>query len=91
MGIGSFPGVKRPERGADHPPPSSAPRSRESRAIPLPPLWAVESVTGYLYLYMFRALLAHLQEALHKQQLVYILIFRRCWINKNWRLLKMSK
>jgi hypothetical protein len=24
MGTGSFPGVKRPERGADHPPPSSA-------------------------------------------------------------------
>jgi hypothetical protein len=31
MGIGSFPGVKRPGRGADHPPPSSA----EDRAIPL--------------------------------------------------------
>jgi hypothetical protein len=24
MGIGSFPGAKRPERGVDHPPPSSA-------------------------------------------------------------------
>jgi hypothetical protein len=24
MGTGSFPGVKRPGRGADHPPPSSA-------------------------------------------------------------------
>ena len=24
MGTGSFPGVKRPERGVDHPPPSSA-------------------------------------------------------------------
>jgi hypothetical protein len=29
MGTGSFPGVKRPERGADHPPPSSAKVKRE--------------------------------------------------------------
>jgi hypothetical protein len=36
MGTGSFPGVKRPRRGADHPP-LLAPRSRKSRAIPLPP------------------------------------------------------
>ena len=27
MGTWSFPGVKRPGRGADHPPPSSVPRS----------------------------------------------------------------
>ena len=27
MGTGSFPGVKRPGRGADHPPPSSVPKS----------------------------------------------------------------
>ena len=27
MGTGSFPGVKRPGRGADHPPPFSVPRS----------------------------------------------------------------
>jgi hypothetical protein len=32
-----FPGVKRPGRGADHPP-VLAPRSRKSRAIPLPTL-----------------------------------------------------
>jgi hypothetical protein len=50
MGTGSFPGVKRPVRGADHPP-LLAQRSRECRAIPLP-LCAFESVTGYLYLYM---------------------------------------
>jgi hypothetical protein len=36
MGTGSFPGVKRPGRGADHPP-LLAPRSRKCRAIPLPP------------------------------------------------------
>jgi hypothetical protein len=33
MGTGYFPGVKRPGRGADHPPPP--------RAIPLLPLWAL--------------------------------------------------
>jgi hypothetical protein len=49
MGTGSFPGVKRPGRGADHPP-LLAVRSRKSRAIPLLPLWAFGSVTGYLYL-----------------------------------------
>jgi hypothetical protein len=36
MGTGSFPGAKRPGRGADQPP-LLAPRSRKSRAIPLPP------------------------------------------------------
>jgi hypothetical protein len=49
---GSFPGVKRPGRGADHPP-VLAPRSRKSRAIPLTPPWAFGSVTGYLYLYLY--------------------------------------
>jgi hypothetical protein len=38
MGTGSFPGAKRPGRGADHPP-ILAPRSRMSRAIPLLPLY----------------------------------------------------
>jgi hypothetical protein len=37
MGTRSFPGAKRPGRGADHPPPSSVPRSGKSRAIPLLP------------------------------------------------------
>jgi hypothetical protein len=35
----SFPGVKPPGRGFYHPTPSSA-EVKESRAIPLPPLWA---------------------------------------------------
>jgi hypothetical protein len=35
MGTGSFPGVKRPGRGANHPP-LLAPRSGKSRALPLP-------------------------------------------------------
>jgi hypothetical protein len=39
MGTGSFPGVKRPGCGADHPP-LLVSRSRKSRAIPLLPLCA---------------------------------------------------
>jgi hypothetical protein len=52
MGTGSFPGVKRPGRGADHPP-LLAPRLRMNRAIPLLPLWALG---GLLYgdLYLFK-------------------------------------
>src|SRR5215510_7592664 len=42
MGTRSFPEVKRPGRGADHPP-LLAPRSRKSRAyLYPPPLWAFE-------------------------------------------------
>jgi len=40
MGTGSFPGVKQPRRGVDCPPPTSAEVKRNSRAIPLLPLWA---------------------------------------------------
>jgi hypothetical protein len=36
MGTESFPGLKQPGRGADHPP-LLVPSSRMSRAIPLPP------------------------------------------------------
>jgi hypothetical protein len=54
MGTGSFPGVKRPGRGADHPL-LLAPRSGKSRAIPLPPLWAFGPVTGYLYSFLLEA------------------------------------
>jgi hypothetical protein len=40
IGTRSFPGLKRPGRGADHPH-LLAPRSRMSRTIPLLPLWAL--------------------------------------------------
>ena len=39
MGTRSFLGVKRPGRGVDHPPPSSAEVLRKSRAISLLPIW----------------------------------------------------
>ena len=51
MGTGSFPGVKRPERGVDQPPPSGAKVKKKSRAIHLRPLWAfVACSKGKLYL-----------------------------------------
>jgi hypothetical protein len=49
MGTGSFPGVKRPGRGAYHPPPPSAAVKREY-SYTSTPLWAFGSVTGQLYL-----------------------------------------
>jgi hypothetical protein len=52
---GFFPGVKRPGRGADHPP-LLAPRSWKSRAKPLPRIWAFGSVTEYLYVDLKRML-----------------------------------
>jgi hypothetical protein len=38
MGTGSFPGVKQPGRGADHPPPSSAEVKKEYSYTSTPPL-----------------------------------------------------
>jgi fatty acid desaturase len=48
MGTGSFPGVKRPGRGADHPF-LLAPRSRMSRTIPLLPFWALRGLYGVTF------------------------------------------
>jgi hypothetical protein len=54
-GTGSFPGVKRPGRGTDHPPPTSA--SRMGRAIPLFPLYDFgDLLYGDLYLMQLRNL-----------------------------------
>jgi len=40
MGTGSFPGVKPPGRGIDHPPPSSAEvKERVERYLYPPPIW----------------------------------------------------
>jgi hypothetical protein len=44
LGTGSFPGVERPGRGADHPPPSSAEVGNEysyTSTTPLGPWWPV--------------------------------------------------
>jgi len=40
MGTGSFPGVKRPGRGVDHPHPSSDEVKERIELLPLLPLWA---------------------------------------------------
>jgi hypothetical protein len=44
MGTGVFPGVKRPGRGADHPPPPSA-EVENTSTPPLDPGWPVVGVT----------------------------------------------
>jgi len=61
MGTGSLPGLKRPGRGVDHPPSSSAEVKRKSGATPLLPLWAVvacsrATFTFYFYLYRYKQL-----------------------------------
>jgi hypothetical protein len=50
VGTGSFPGVKRPGRGADHPPPSSAEVKKEYSYTSTQPLGQVRPVMGLLYL-----------------------------------------
>ena len=54
MGTGSFPGVKRPGSGADHPPPSKR-RGHERVGLylysPSGPSWPVVGVTFNLYMY----------------------------------------
>ena len=45
MGTGSFPGVKRPGPGADHPPTSKC-RGHERVWLPLLPLWAFMACYG---------------------------------------------
>jgi hypothetical protein len=49
MGTISFPGVKRPGRGVDHPPPSSD-EVKETVELYLNPLWAFVACDFYLYL-----------------------------------------
>jgi hypothetical protein len=51
-----FPGGKAVGAWCWPPTPLLAPRSRKSRAIPQPPLWAFGSVTGYFYLCSFVSL-----------------------------------
>src|SRR5215510_3117456 len=48
MGTGSFPGVKRPGRGADHPPPSSAEVTKRYSYTSFYPLGQFRPVTGII-------------------------------------------
>jgi hypothetical protein len=47
MGTGSFPGIKRPGRGADHPPPSSVEVENEWSYTSKPPLGTSSPVIGW--------------------------------------------
>jgi hypothetical protein len=53
MGTGSFPGVKRPGRGADHPSPPSAEVTNEWSYTSTPPLGLRGVLQGELYFYDF--------------------------------------
>jgi len=59
MGTGSFPGVKRPGRGADHPP-HLAPRLKKGRTVTLLPLWVFVACSRvnfnciHIYIYTYR-------------------------------------
>jgi len=54
MGTGSFPGVKRPERDVDHPPPSSAGvKERVELYLYPPPLWAFEACSRGNFTFIF--------------------------------------
>jgi len=50
MGTESFPGVKQPGRGADHPPPSSAEVKERVELYLSPPLGLCGRFQGELYL-----------------------------------------
>jgi hypothetical protein len=54
MGTGSFPGVKRPARGVDHPPTSSVGVKKKSRVIPLLPSGLRGLLYDDLFLYEFK-------------------------------------
>jgi hypothetical protein len=54
MGAGSFPGVKRPGRGADHPSPCSAEVTKGYSYTSIHPLGQFRPVTGLLYLYLYQ-------------------------------------
>ena len=61
MGTGSFPGVKRPGRGADHPPPSKCRGHERVELYLYSPLWAFMACYRenlYLYIYLYSPLLA---------------------------------
>jgi len=52
MGTGSFPWVKRPGRGVDHPP-HMTPRLKNDSAIPLLPLWAFVAFSRESFTFTF--------------------------------------
>jgi len=53
MGTGSFPGVKRPGRGVDHPPQIAPRLKKEYSYISTPPLGLRGLFKGEFYLYLY--------------------------------------
>ena len=52
MGTRSFPGVKRPERGVDHPP-HLAPRLKKEYSYAYTPLWAFVAYSRVNFVFTF--------------------------------------
>jgi hypothetical protein len=73
MGTGSFPEVKRPGRGVDHPPLSSAEVKKESRAIPLLLLWAFMACSRVNFTFTFIVQRVGLKEHL-RLRYFYVLV-----------------
>jgi hypothetical protein len=48
----SFPGVKWPERGVDHLPPSSAKVKERIQAVPLLPFWVTMASSGVKFIFL---------------------------------------
>ena len=59
VGTGSFPAVKWPERGVDHPPPYSAEVKKKSKSIPLLPLRAFVSCSRVDFTFYFGSTLSY--------------------------------
>jgi len=53
MGVGSFPGLKRPGRDVDHPPPSSAEVKERVELYLYSPLWAFVACSGVNFTFTF--------------------------------------
>jgi hypothetical protein len=79
MGTGSFPGIKRPGRGVDHPPPSSAEViERVQLNIHLLPLWAVVAFSRMSFTFtLVRACDLQLALAVANEWKVKRMVFRK--------------
>ena len=91
MGTGSFPGVKRPGRGVDHPPPSSA-DVKERIELYLyttsGPSWPVIGLTlSYFYLYLYDNCERNVLQPIESSALVH----RSSWSHLRTQTLKSTQ
>jgi hypothetical protein len=61
MGTGSFPRVKRPGRGVDHPHPSKAVVTKRNKAVSVLHLWAIVAYYKARSYFSFNTILSHMQ------------------------------